>query len=89
MKKKYISYWNQTLQHSEKISFYYTFKKNYSLSAYLDLTRKNPSRKSLVKLKKAVIRFGLKQVDTTKYLVMRGYVVSAIVTKLKMKLTFY
>jgi len=51
MKKKYISYWNQTLQHSQKLSFYYTFKKNYGLSAYLDLTRKNPSRKSLVKLR--------------------------------------
>ena len=51
MKKKYISYWNQTLQHSQKLSFYYTSKKNYSLSAYLDLTRKNPSRKSLVKLR--------------------------------------
>ena len=51
MKKKYISYWNQTLRHSQKLSFYYTFKKNYSLSAYLDLTRKNPSRKSLVKLR--------------------------------------
>ena len=47
----YISYWKQTLQHSQKRSFYYTFKKNYSLSAYLDLTRKNPSRKSLVKLR--------------------------------------
>ena len=32
MKKKYISYWNQTLQHSQKLSFYYAFKKNYSLS---------------------------------------------------------
>ena len=51
MKKKYISYWNQTLQNSQKLSFYYSFKKNYSLSAYLDLTRKNPSRKSLVKLR--------------------------------------
>ena len=51
MKKKYISYWNQILQHSPKLSFYYTFKKNYSLSAYLDLTRKNPSRNSLVKLR--------------------------------------
>ena len=50
MKKKYyISYWSQTLQHSQNLSFYYTFKKNYSLPAYLDLTRKNPSRKSLVK----------------------------------------
>ena len=51
MKKKFISYWNQTLQHSQKLSFYYKFKRNYSLSAYLDLTRKNPSRKSLVKLR--------------------------------------
>ena len=51
MKKKYICYWNQTLQHLQKLSFYYTFKKNYSLSAYLDLPRKNPSRKSLVKLR--------------------------------------
>ena len=51
MKKKYISYWNQTLQHSQKRSFYYTLKKNYSPSAHLDLTRKNPSRKSLVKLR--------------------------------------
>ena len=51
MKKKYISYWNQTLQHSQKLSFYYTFKKNYSLPAYLDLARKIPSKKSLVKLR--------------------------------------
>ena len=43
--KKYISHWNQTLQHSQKLSLYYTFKKNYSLSAYLELTRKNPSTK--------------------------------------------
>jgi len=39
----YISYGKQTLQHSQK--------RSYSLSAYLDLTRKNPSRKSLVKLR--------------------------------------
>jgi len=45
MKKKYIS------QHWQKLSFSYTFKKNHSLSAYLDLTGKNPSRKSLVKLR--------------------------------------
>jgi len=79
MKKKYISYWNQTLQHSQKRSFYYSFKKNYCLFTYLDLTRKNPSRKLLVNRELAVINFGLKQVDKTKYLVMRGYVVSAIV----------
>ena len=51
MKKKYISYWHQTLQHSQKLSFYYTIKKTFGLSAYLDLTRKNASRKALVKLR--------------------------------------
>ena len=88
MKKKYISYWNQTLQHSQKLSFYYTFKKNYSLSAYLDLTRKNPSRKSLVKLRISSHKLRIETGRHDKYLVMRGYVVSAIVTKLKMKLIF-
>ena len=50
MKKKYVSYWNQTLQHLRKLSFYHFIKKNYSLSAYLDSTRKNPMR-TLVKLR--------------------------------------
>ena len=40
MKKKYVSYWNQTLQHSSKLSFYHSIKKNYSPSAYIDSTRK-------------------------------------------------
>ena len=64
MKKNYISYWNQTLQHSQKLSFYYTFEKNYSLSAYLDLTRKNPSRKSLVKLRISSHKL---QIETGRY----------------------
>ena len=51
MKKKHASYWNQTLQHSRKLSFYHSIKKNYSLSAYLDATRKNPMRRTLVKLR--------------------------------------
>ena len=51
MKKKYISYWRQILQHSQKLSFYYTVKQHYSPSAYLDLSRRNPSRKALVKLR--------------------------------------
>ena len=51
MKKKYVSYWNQTFQHSRKLSFYHSIKKNYSPSAYNDSTRKKPSRKTLVKLK--------------------------------------
>ena len=32
---------------------------------------------------------GLRQVDTTIYHVTKGYAISAIVTELKMKLTFY
>ena len=32
---------------------------------------------------------GLGQVDTTIYNVMKGYAISATVTELKMKLTFY
>ena len=51
IQKKYISYRNHTLQHSQKLNFYYKIKTNYSPPAYLDLTRKNPSRKTLVKLR--------------------------------------
>ena len=51
MQKKYITYWNHTLQHSHKLNFYYKIKTNYSPSVHLDLTRKNPSRKTLVKLR--------------------------------------
>ena len=51
MKKKYVFYWNQTLQHSRKLSFCHSIKKNYSLSAYLDSARKNPMRRTLVKLR--------------------------------------
>ena len=47
MKNKYVSYWNQTLQQSQKLSFYCTIKDDYSPSPYLVLTRKNPSRKTL------------------------------------------
>ena len=51
MKKKYVSYWNQTRKHSRKLSFYHSIKKNYSPSAYIDSTRKNPLRRSLEKLR--------------------------------------
>ena len=83
MPKKYLSYWNHTVQHSQNLNFYYKIKTNYSPSHYLDLTRKNPSRKTLV------TNLGLRQVDTTIYHVTKGYAISAIVTELKMKLTFY
>ena len=31
-KNKYVSYWNQTLQQSQKLSFYLTIKKEHSPS---------------------------------------------------------
>ena len=51
MKNKYVSYWNQTLQQSQKLSFYCTIKDDHSPSPYLVLTRKNPSRKALVRFR--------------------------------------
>ena len=51
MKNKYVSYWSQTLQQSQKLSFYCTIKDDYSPSPYLALTRKNPSRKVLVRFR--------------------------------------
>ena len=51
MQKKYLSYWNHTLQQSQKLDFYYKARTNYSPFACLDLTRKNPSQKTIVKLR--------------------------------------
>ena len=51
MKQKYISHWNQTLQNSQKLSFYNTIKNNSSPSTNLVLTRRNPLRKTLLKLR--------------------------------------
>ena len=51
MKQKYISHWNQTLQNSQKLSFYNTIKNNSSPFTYLVLTRRNPLRKTLLKLR--------------------------------------
>ena len=64
MKKKYVSYSNQTLQHSPKLSFYRSIKKNYSLPAYLDSTRKKPLRRTLVKLR---IGCHILRVETSRY----------------------
>ena len=51
MKQKYISHWNQTLQNSQKLSFYNTIKNNSSPFTNLVLTRRNPLRKTLLKLR--------------------------------------
>ena len=51
MKQEYISYWQNTLQHSQKIEFNRSFKTDHTPSSYLDLTRGTAWRRALVKLR--------------------------------------
>ena len=51
MQKKYITHWKHSLCNSQKLEFYNVFKDSYTQSIYLDVTRKNPNRKTLVKLR--------------------------------------
>ena len=51
MKQKYISYWQHTLQHSQKLEFYRSFKNEYASSSYLELTRRVSDRRTLTKLR--------------------------------------
>ena len=51
MKQEYISYWQNTLQHSQKLEFYRSFKTDHTSSRYLDLTRGPAWRRALVKLR--------------------------------------
>ena len=87
MEKKYVSYWNHTVQHSRKLSFYLSIKKNHNPSAYLDSTRKNPMRRTLVKLRIGCHNgtYVLKRVGTTKSLSMKRYVPSVELIKLRTK----
>ena len=48
MKQKYISYWKNTLQHSQKQGLYRSFENEHAISNYLvDLTRGTAERKAL------------------------------------------
>jgi len=51
MKQKYISYWENAVQHSNKLEFYNIFKNQYKTSHYLDHTSEQTERKALVKLR--------------------------------------
>ena len=51
MQKKYIVHWKHSLCNSQKLEFYNVLKDSYTPSIYLDVTRKNPNRKTLVKLR--------------------------------------
>ena len=47
MKQKYISYWQHTLQHSQKLEFYRSFQNEYATSNYLEITRKVSDMRTL------------------------------------------
>ena len=51
MKQENISYWQTTLQNSQKHEFYRSFKTDHTSSGYLDLTRGTAGRRALVKLR--------------------------------------
>ena len=51
VQKKYITHWKHSLCNSQKLEFYDVFKDSYTPSIYLEVTRKNPNRKTLVKLR--------------------------------------
>ena len=44
MKQEYTSFWQNTLQHSQKVEFYRSFKTDHTTSSYLDLTRGTAAR---------------------------------------------
>ena len=51
MQKKYITHWRHSLCNSQRLEFYNVVEDSYTPSIYLDVTRKNPYRKILVKLR--------------------------------------
>ena len=53
MQKKHITHvhWKHSHCNSQKLEFYNVFKDSYTPLIYLEVTRKNPNRKTLVKLR--------------------------------------
>ena len=51
MKQEYISYWQNTLQHAQKLELYRSFQTDHTTSSYLDLARGTAGRRALVKLR--------------------------------------
>ena len=49
MKKEYISYWQKTLQHSQKLEFYRSFKTYHTSSSYFDFNKRNSWEKGFSK----------------------------------------
>ena len=51
MKQEYILYWQSTLQHSQNLEFYRSFKTDHTTSSYLELTRGTSARRALATVK--------------------------------------
>ena len=51
VQKKYITYWKHSLCNSQKLEFYNVFKDSYTPAIYLDYIKRNPNRKTVVKLR--------------------------------------
>ena len=51
MKQKYICYWQHTVQNSQKLEFYRSFKNEYTSSKYLELTWRVPDRRTITELR--------------------------------------
>ena len=49
VKQEYISYWQNTLQHPQKLEFYRSFKTDHTSSSYFDLTRGTAGTMALVR----------------------------------------
>ena len=88
MKQKYISYWQHTLQHSQKLEFYRSFRNEYVTFSYLELTSRVSDRRTLTKLRisnhKLMIELGRYTIRPE----IIGFVQSVIVIKPKMKFIF-
>ena len=79
MQKKYITHCKHSLCNSQKLEFY---NDSYTPSIYLDVTRKNPNRKTLVKLRISNHKLNI---ETGRYDKISRFVAPI----LKMRFTFY
>ena len=59
MKQEYISYCQNTLQHSQKLEFYRSFKTDHISSSYLDLARETALVKLRISNHKLMIEIGI------------------------------
>ena len=87
MQKKYITHWKHSLCNSQKLEFYNVFKDSYKPSIYLDVTRKNPNRKTLAKLRISNHKLNIETGGMTRFRDVIEFVLF-VASILKMRFTF-